>query len=212
MLASLLLAGPTLAQDLRLDVAGGGLVSMASAVSAATVPTALIFVDAPISTNAHPFRVQALTVLSALPGETLDISKPETFRAVEFSLRVAQRPADSLLFSVYAEAGFATRLPGDFTPRDKTARWAGAGIAFDQNARGALSVGAGVDQRLSGQYVAAAHVRGYVALWKAGPNSDIEGGEVRLVGEAILGLDFGASVRSARRDVVRLGVTVGVTR
>jgi hypothetical protein len=176
---------------------------MGSDADAAISPMARVLVSVPLASwdKAPVLHVQA--DLSALPGETVSLADPATFRALEFRLGVSQRVHDTVNADLYAEAGFATRLPGDVEAVDTTARWAAAGVRIGRFGRGWLSLSLGADQRMTGTYAPAVLLSGAVQLVERA------GVGAYLVGDAILGLD---QYGTERRDVVRVGVAIGGTR
>lgn len=225
-----LLAQPAGA-EMRLSALAGGLASLQPAPAdsgAAVTPLVQLAVEADTAPSAHAPKLVVLADLTALPGDQLDLQDPATFRALELSVGLAQPLGTSLLFRLYAEAGFATRLAGDTQPRDRTARWASAGLRF-AGEHAWLQVGVGPDQRLgvappeptqpsplTSAMTAASHdgyqvavtVRGSVDITSLGDH-----GRVALVGSAVLGLDLSrrwSGLNGGRNDVVRLGVAVGL--
>jgi hypothetical protein len=161
--------------------------------------------------------------LSALPGDEIDrdggIGETlKAFKSIEFSVGISKRVSEWLVIgnqelasSVFAEAGFATRLDGDTVPRDKAPRWAAIGLRFDERKTGAyLKTAGALDQRLDGTYQLALNVSGYVRAYEF--KSGTAGAEVGLLLRAILGID--ASKRNpeltgGRRDVVTVSSVVG---
>jgi hypothetical protein len=139
--------------------------------------------------------------LGALPGESLELTNPATYRSIAVRGGLTQPLSSRLKFSLYASAGFATRLPGDTEPRDRTVRWASFGIRF-VGARGLLEVGGGPDERLGGGYMPTGHVRAALNLG--------EYAKVRayFIGEALLALRLGYSP-TERSDLVLVGFGVG---
>ena len=230
VLLALLLA-PGAQAEMHMSAIAGGLASLQPSPaesSAAVTPLVQLAVEADTAKSAHAPKLVVLADLTALPGEQLDLQDPATYRALELSVGLAQPLGDSLRFRLYAEAGFASRLPGDTQPRDRTARWASLGLRF-AGEHAWLQVGLGPDQRLGVRpevlpapdvspgpqlaparngYQAAITVRGSVDITSLG-----ERGRVALVGSAVLGLDLSrrwASLDGGRGDVVRLGVAVGL--
>ena len=198
------------AEDIVVHGMAGGVVSLASDAGTGVEPLAWINVDAPVADSDYSPHLLTSVVLSALPGDSLDISSPATFKAVEFSVGLAQPISNLVHFDLYGEVGFATRLPGSPTPRDSTARWASGGIRF-RSERGYLSLGVGADQRLTGAYRPAATIRGAVKLWQATDATKMpKGVMMMLVGDAILGLDAPTYGQPHTRDVVRCGVAIGI--
>ncbi len=207
----------------------GGLVGDSQPNSSTTVsPLVLITVEAPISSfEAGPMLVVA-GEFGALPGESLAIDKPESYRSLKLEVGVAQSLSKKLNFGLYARAGFATRLAGDTAPRDRAPRWIGAGLRFKGNAS-ELTVTLNADQRLSSTadlpttapsanagvatlaYQPTVEIRGKVPLYQA-ESGTLKGGKLSIYVNAVLGMDWsarGTSQTSARHDVVTAGVLVG---
>lgn len=200
------------ADDVTVNVQAGGLVSLASDADAALAPTARVLVSLPLAKApakpAGAFPVPPLLHLqadfTALPGESVAIEDPTTFRALEFRGGLAQRIHMDVNVDLYAEAGFATRLPGALQARDRAVRWAAAGLRIGRPAeRGWLTLTAGADQRLDGLWRPVVILAGAVELYDG---DRALGAHLFLVGEAILGLGYGPQ---AQHDVVRAGVAVG---
>jgi len=199
-------AGPP--STTRVQVYGGALVSFGSDAGTKATPTARIEVSADVASEGLVPKLRVLADLSALPGDSIDIANPETYKSLEFSVAVSQPLSHRLKFSLYAQGGFASRLPGDPEAVDKAPRWASFGLEFASD-RGRLMVGFGPEQRLdTGQnYIPACHVSGIVGLW-----SNSEGAQVAFAGDAILGLDLTSrfpTLHAARHDVIRAGIMVG---
>lgn len=216
VLVALLAAAPAWAGggagngETTLSVLTGGIVAMGGDAAAAVSPAVMIEVETPFADTPRAPRLVVTAELSALPGEALDVEDPGTWRSLEFRVGASQPLARALRFHLFAAAGFATRLPGTPEPRDKTARWGSVGLRF-AGARGVIELGAGGDQRLDGRWQAAVTISGRVKLWEAtaGP---LEGGQLALVGSAVLGLDLSgryARLDGGPRDVVRVGLVVG---
>jgi hypothetical protein len=201
----------------------GGLVGSDPGTSTTVSPFVAVNVDAPISTFAAGPRLVVDGELGALPGESLEISKPESFRSLKMAVAIAQALSPKLNFGLYAHAGFATRLAGDQTPRDKAPRWIGAGLRFKGDAS-ELIVTLNADQRLSSTadvqaapgpptlaYQATVEIKGHVPILRKA----IAGQEAKMsvYVNAILGLDLSAryaSLSGGRHDVVAVGVAVGI--
>jgi hypothetical protein len=191
---------------MRLDAMGGGLVSFSTSTETALEPMARLAIVAPLAYGARPPELLVDLDLGALPGDSISITDPATFRSLELALAISWRPWLSSPLKFWGGAGFATRLPSDPEPRDRTARWAAAGVRLADDGGNALAVGAGVDERLDGSYQPTLEVMGSVRLWQPSEGSRLD---TRLVGRAILGLDFG-QYGSARRDVVQVAIAASV--
>lgn len=182
----------------------GGVVSLASDAGTDLTPFAAISVDVPIADSFYAPHLLATPILTALPGETLDLGDARTFRAIEFSVGLVQPLSKKVHFSLYGEFGAATRLPGDPAPRQRTARWLAGGVRFS-GPRGLLAVMFGGDERLSGVFAPALLINGTVSLktFERFANMNIS-----LVGRGILGLDpYGTG---AKKDIVQVGLAAGI--
>lgn len=211
--------GKPAARKARMHGMAGGVVSLASDVDAKVEPWAWINVDVPTADSPRAPSMLVEAALSALPGESLDTADPATFRSLEFKLALEQPIAQALHFKLYGEVGFATRLPSDPTPRERTARWAAGGVRYAGDL-GYLAVGIGGDQRLTGAFRPAVTIAGAVKLLQL--KEDVldaagnviakksRGPQMSLVGNAILGIDSPAYGSRPARDVVRVGVAVGI--
>jgi hypothetical protein len=191
---------------------GGGVVSMGSDAGAKMSPLVRVLVSLPLAQGQGQgwvplppvFHVQV--DLSALPGATsFSFEDVGTWRTLEFRLGISQRLHDALNADLYAEAGFATRLPGELEARDRAVRWAAAGVRLGRFGDGWLSLGVGADQRLDGTYRPAVLLAGALRL------QEKAGVSLYLVGDAVLGIDttLSATPRGPRRDVVRIGLALG---
>lgn len=190
------------APSMRLTVLAGSIASL-SADASGVAPLARVAVDAPLAGSARAPSLHVVADLTALPGEQISLQDPQTYRALEFSVALSQPLHPALRFGLWAEAGFASRLPGDTQPRDRAPRWGSMGLRFASSARAHLTVGIGGDQRLSGVWVPAVQIAGKVAL------ATVKGVRVCLIGSAVLGLDVTGAYGPATRDLVRVGITVG---
>lgn len=186
--------------ELEVGILAGGLVAASSTAESSLWPTLVFRAGLPLASWQKPPRLLPALSLSALPGETIGASAPETWRAVEFRVGLAQPVHDTVNLDLYLEAGFATRLPGELEARDRTARWAAAGVRVGRFSGGWLHLLLGGDQRLDGQWRPAVLVEGALRLHDGGE------ADVYLVGNAVLGLQW---YGQAPRDVVRVGLAVG---
>lgn len=202
---------PVSAPGPRVTILAGGLASLGGDTGSAVTPLARVAVELPLAQAALSPRLHVTADLSALPGETVTLEDPATFRAIEFSLAVSQRLHRKVNFGLYAEAGFASRLPADPAPRVRAARWLCGGLRFGAFGRGWLEVGLGVDQRhTAGEYQPAVVVAGAVTLYER-EGGFLAGAAMQLIGSAVLGADFVGwpGYSSGRGDVVRVGIGVG---
>lgn len=207
----------------------GGLVGSEAGAKTTVSPFVALTVDAPISSFANGPLLVVGGEFGALPGESLDIEKPESYRSLKMRIGVSQTLSKRLNFGLYAECGFATRISGDTTPRDRAPRWCGGGLRFKGDGS-ELTVTGNADQRLSStadlpvtvkpgavvttqtlQYQATVEIRGHVPiLRKAVGNQEAK---MSVYVNAILGLDWSTrnpALTGGRHDVVTAGVAIGL--
>ena len=197
---------PTPEPNLRVSILAGGLASI-SADASGVAPMARIRTEARLTKSAAGPSLHVVADLTALPGESVALEDPQTFKALEFSAGISQPLPGPLLFALYAEGGFASRLPADTAPRDRSAKWAALGFLFQTKDRAhRLALGIGRDQRLSGQWVTAVTASGHVKL------REERGISVYLVGSAVLSMEteLVGNLRPVARDSIRIGVAVGL--
>lgn len=202
---------------LRLSAGGQGLFTGDTANI--LTPFARIEATAPIplwSTTAEKSwrwpQLEVTADLTGLPGQKagVDVTNFDTWKAIETAVALVEPVFrggyQQVSFGV--QAGFATRLPGSTEPRNKTARW-GQVLAEVAHTEGAayLRVGLGGDQRLDGDYRLVALMKGSVRLWRDDTDGATHGVEVRLMGDAILGLSVAGFVPSSH-DCVRLSLAL----
>lgn len=194
---------------MRLSVLAGALVSLSSDTDTAGAPLARVAVDWDLAPGVRTPDMFLTADFTALPGETVSLGDPETFRALEFELGIRERPFKSIAAWLYAAGGFATRLPDNPEPLVRTARWLGGGLEFRSRRGDFLRVGLTADQRFDGRFRSAVSIAGAVELYEE-KGGALRGGKVSLVGRALLGLDY-ASARGApaRHDIVTVGLAVG---
>lgn len=191
MLAELLFA------QMTLTINAGGVSSLGSQDSYSISPTANIEVQAKLAELKYVPRLNVLTSLSALPGESVNVSDVKTFRSIEFEAGFSQ-PIPGIYAQLYAGFGFATRLPGDSEPRVSAAKFFSAGALFSTDDKTSyLYIGGGPDQRLNsfGYYEATAHIEGKVKITEKGK------AKLSLIGNAILG---------SNKSLVRVGIVIGI--
>lgn len=205
----------------------GGSVSMAPGSDSLLTPIARISVSGPLALgSASAEKLPVLHIdgeLSALPGDTIDqtagiSSTLAQFKSLDFTLGLSHRVSRWLpvnggkyvvATSVYAEAGFATRLDNEHQARDKAPRYACGGLRFDEAVSGShVKAGLCADQRLDGSYQATATVTGNIVAFNFGQSA---GASIWV--KAILGLDFSSpshpGLTGGARDSVVVGTLVG---
>lgn len=188
-------------------------------------PFVLLEVETPISTFVNGPRLVVGAEYGSTPGVTPDIYNPETYRSFGMRVGVHQTLSDRLLFGLYAEAGFTTRLGNSPAPVDRAPRYAGIGVRFKGN-DSELAVTLNADQRLSSAadlsaaalptqalaYQATVAIRGRVPI----PKLEFKDVKVSAYIQSVLGLEFAArasataSVRSGRHDMVNVGIMIGM--
>lgn len=213
------------AMSLRVSAGGEGLLT--GEPGSALTPVAKLEVEAPIplfsgtarDKNGDAYdiswrwpRLQVAADFTGLPGQVAgaDIANFDTWKSIEIEFGLAQPVfrGGHQRVSFGIAAGWATRLPGLQEPRDKTARWGQLFAEIAQTEDAAyLRVGIGGDQRLNGDYRLAVIIRGAVRLLPPAKDGWLEQVDMRLVGDAILGLSIAGFVPSTR-DVVRVGLVI----
>lgn len=193
-------------KPLQIRAYAGGLTAIATDADAAVEPLASLQVLAPLTTSDKGPSLFVKADLTALPGETLSFDSVETFKAIELGVSVIQPLGGPLLFSLYAEGGFASRLAVESDPVDRLPGWASFGFLFSTSDGGhSLRVGMGPDERLSGEWSPCVHVSGQA---KVGERAGVS---MYLVGSLIRALDLTAyGYRTPARDSIRLGIAVGM--
>lgn len=200
----------------------GGTVTMAGDSGADITPTGFLEVDGPLAFgDGAPLRFQATIGLTSLPGETLDLSNAETFKAGAVRLGISKAvgrmsvAGQELSTSVIAEWGFASKLPGDVEPAERLSRQYGVGVRLDEKVSGAsVSLRYGRDE--------AAGDRGY-GQWLVTGRVPIVGtkGLVFVRGDAVLsvGRAEADSIPGEppvpplkQRDIMRIGVFVDLAQ
>lgn len=191
--------------SIRVRALAGGLTALATDTKTSVEPLASLQVEAPLSTSFRGPKLSVQLDLTALPGEAIDMADPSTFNALELGVAIVQPLPRPLLFSVYAEGGFASRLATSEEPVTRLPSWWSFGFVFaTKDGDHALKIGAGPDERLSGEWAATVHVSGRAKIQQVGSVS------VYVVGSALRALDLAAyGYRTPARDSIRLGVALG---
>jgi hypothetical protein len=202
---------PSPEPGLEVELSAGGSLIMSGEVGADATPFARIDATAPLPIGHKPEWFPRLAVrldLSGLPGDTVDVAEIQTYKSLEAEIGVVQRLSqyNEHRLSVYGLGGLGTLLPGEPEARAKAIRWGGLGLELRNTKRGDyLRVGIGGDQRLTGDYKLVTVISGSLRLGAA--TGTLKGVEVRLAGDAILGLAV-AGFERADRDVVRVQLCV----
>lgn len=193
--------------DVKVQV--GGQATLSDSGTAVT-PSAFIDAEGPLvfGSSQHG-RLYAHVGITSLPGETLDLTSIETFRAAEVSLggyatlgslKVGEQ---EIVTGLAAEWGFSSRIPGNDQPLVRLIRHYGIGLHLAEKKSGSfLTLLYGRDEaggaRGWGQWIV------YGALPITGTK-----GMVTLTGDATLSVGKASDALAPfQRDVLRLGLTV----
>lgn len=192
-----LTASTVQAQDTEIQFGAGALVLTSTTNEVNVEPHLFINVRTDLADSDYSPILKISAELGALPGKEPDVADPGSIRSLETVLRIAQPISEKLYFRPYVEIGFSTKLPGETTFRDRTARFWAAGLEVGDSVN-AISVGIGTDQRLDGRWAPSVTVLGKVRMI----DRDID---LSLVGKAILTMEF---YKSERRDAVLVGMVI----
>jgi len=183
-------------------------------------PSVRIVSDSPIYAGTSALgRLRASLSLSALPGEAaFNLAQLSTYKSAEVSLEAQRRIGSGQAghsTSVFARYAFATRLlPTDPAPRDRFARWWGAGIRADyRDAAGHVARSLGVMFGRSEVASPDAFGGGQLVFDGSVELAEFAGakGVVRIEADAHLNVGRGATLAGqTRRDVMRVWVAVGL--
>lgn len=191
----------------RFDATTFGLVTMSGDAdpTAVVTPGARISVDGPLAFGESAIgRVYTRLDFTALPGETLDLSKVETVRGLELSLGVGRDigrlrvGSQEIVTAIVGEWGFGTRLSADAAPLTRYPRHYGAGVRIEERESGAQIALLYGRAEIGGD-------RGY-GQWQISGQLPI--GPAVLGGDAVLSVGPPGVFR--QRDVVRVFVGVSV--
>lgn len=190
---------------LQIRAYGGALTAVTTDADAAVEPLGSLQVLAPLTTSKKGPSLFVKVDLTALPGETLSFSDVQTFKAIEAGIGIVQPLGGPLLFNLYLEGGFASRLAVESEPVDRLPGFWSAGFLFaTSDGDHFLKVGLGPDERLSGEWSPCVHVSGQAKLGDKG------GIGLYLVGSMIRALDLsGYGYSTPSRDSIRVGVALG---
>lgn len=194
--------------DFALD-AGLGVVASLSSDASSAEPTAEVNAAFDVATNDKSPRLALLARFAALPGETVSLSDPATFRSLGIEATLSQPLWSNLRLRPAIQIGAEFRFAGDAEPLHRAARYAYIGTRVDGDA-GFLFIGVGGDERLSvnsrdtPQYLPAVSVGWQLRLATITGRLD-----AYLTGRALLFARIGYQQASAGSDVAQIGVLVG---
>lgn len=203
-------AAPGFAQDgVRVSAIASAEVTLSGDVEASLRPAADLEVEGPLPLGARSIALVATRVrIFGLPGSTVDLTDPKTFRAAEVSLRLSRKVGgitvgdQEVWTSLAGEWGFATISGSDPSPALRYPRHYALGLRFEER-RG----GARLDLKLGRHESAGARGYGQVLLEGKVPLKKALGVTTLLGGDAVLSIGP-ASSRARQRDVLRLWVGV----
>ncbi len=197
--------------DFRLDGGIGGIASLSSDASSAE-PTAELNAAFDIATNLKSPRLSLLARFGALPGETVSLSDPTTFRSLGIEGTLSQPLWSNLRIKPAVQLGAEFRFAGDSEPLHRAARYGYLGARVEGE-EGYLFLGVGGDERLSTSsrstpdYLPAANISWRVKL---GTLTGVV--DAALVGRVLLFLRLGTYGQgSAGSDVAQVGVLIAVS-
>lgn len=217
------------ADPVSVEVSGGALVTLSGDSGTAYTPTTFVEVDGPLvlgktSHGRFFFRLG----ITSLPGENVDLSSVETFRAAEVAFGATkiigqmEIAGQKIATSLVGEWGFLSRTPGadivEGYPLERLVRHYGVGLRLEErNSGDGITILLGRDESAGPlgllEKDEASGVRSW-GQWMVYGQVTVPKTEsiVRIVGDATLavgrapGKDFPDSLR--QRDILRLGVIV----
>lgn len=192
-------------------LAGAG-VSMSD--ESAAWPIARISVESPLFLGRSPYGRLAIDVsFLGLPGDSIDLRKVETYKALDFAgeykWRIGASPGGAGATYAVGRAAFATRvLPTDPSPRDRYARSYGVGVRAEHREAGVITRAVEV---LYGRSEIASPEAGKGQLMVAGhvTVTTVRGVSLVIGGDAHLNIGKSIAARGAR-DVGRVWVAASI--
>lgn len=206
----------------RVSVTAGGLVTMSADAGTAVTPMVFVEVESPISIGKKsPLRFYGRLGIGTAPGTSVDLSQPQTFKSAEFGGGLAYTVGEhvsGVRTQLVAEAGGATRLPGDPEPLNRVLHYFGFGMRLGDTVGNSLTVLVGRDQ-VADQSPAdplpdgtIPHAPGLQAVIYGSLNVPATNGVVTLIGDATINLTTPDTPGVRKRDVIRLGSCVDIAR
>lgn len=226
-LMSALMAGPASAQTPdpdapRVSVTAGALATMSGDAGTALTPMVFVEVESPVAIgHSSPLRFYGRLGIGTAPGASVDLSQPQTFKSAEFGGGLAYTIGEhvsGVRTQLVAEAGGATRLPGDPEPLNRVLHYMGAGLRLGDTVGNSITVLVGRDQ-VADEAPATAlpdgttpHAPGVQAVIYGSLNVPATNGVVTLIGDATINLTTPDAAGVRKRDVIRLGTAVDIAR
>lgn len=206
----------------RVAVTAGALATMSGDAGTALTPMVFVEVESPISIGkSSPLRFYGRLGIGTAPGASADLSDPQTFKSAEFGGGLAYTVGEhvsGVRTQLVAEAGGATRLPGDPEPLNRVLHYMGAGIRLGDTVGNSITVLVGRDQ-VADQAPAdplpdgtIPHAPGVQAIIYGSLNVPATNGVVTLIGDASINLMTPDTPGVRKRDVIRLGTAVDIAR
>lgn len=211
LLAGILLCGAAPLQAQEPPATFSGVVGAGVSLSdeSAAIPVLQLRFNSPVAIGDSPVcRLDVTLSLSGLPGESIDLEQPTTWKAAEVHGELQRRiGSDGAGGSTYlvGRAGFHTRiLPRDQTPLDRYARNYGVGVRVerrdgDGSIRRSIALLYGRSDVASPQFdYGQLMVEGHARLAGLGPVDVIVGGDAYL--------SVSRTPARGARDVLRIWV------
>lgn len=204
------LPAPKEEPKIRVRILGGAVSGLITGGEPQIEPMARIDVGWGIIGGKRPVTASVIADLTALPGDAVNLSSVESFRALKFSLAGSWKVFPEIAASAYARGSFASRYSTrDETPVYEAPKSADFGVRFSTDERHAfLEVGMGPTQMLDGHWVAAVSIRGSLDLYQAEMGSRLEGTSLAITVDAQLGMEHSYTA-STRRDLVAVSICAG---
>lgn len=189
--------------------AGLGVVASLSSEASAGEPTAELGVGFDIADANKSPRMDLVARFGALPGATVDLADPTTFRSMGLEGYLSQPLSSVLRLKPAVLIGLEFRFDGDTAPLHRAARFGYLGVRFDSKA-GYLFLGAGGDERLStSDRSTPAYLPSATVAWRVRLANLTGKIDSYLVGRVLVYLRTGYGAADAGSDVAQIGVLIG---
>jgi len=189
--------------------AGLGVVASLSSEASAGEPTAELGVGFDVADANKSPRMDLVARFGALPGATVDLADPTTFRSMGLEGYVSQPLSSVLRLKPAVLIGLEFRFDGDTAPLHRAARFGYLGVRFDSKA-GYLFLGAGGDERLStSDRSTPAYLPSATVAWRVRLGTLTGKIDSYLVGRVLVYLRTGYGAADAGSDVAQIGVLIG---
>ncbi len=190
--------------------AGLGVVASLSSEASSGEPTAEVSAAFDVATNEKSPRLSLLGRFGALPGETVSLTDPTTFRSLGIEGTLSQPLWSNLRIRPAVQVGAEFRFSGDEQPLHRAARYGYLGARVEGE-DGYLFLGVGGDERLStSDRSTPAYLPATAVSWSLRIGKITGAIDARLVGRVLLYLRMGYGASDAGSDVAQVGVLVSV--